>query len=149
MDIGARRVAIASDTAHWEFDTGKKNTQRGAELDLLYQECVRVFEVTRATEVFVETPMVGRGGARVAIQLSQTQAVVLLAAEHVGAFAYEVAVGTWKKAVVGKGNAKKHEVAEFARETWKELEAESQDVIDARCIQEYGARVMERAEEMA
>lgn len=45
-----------------------------------------------------------------------------------------IAVTTWKKMVVGKGNAKKEDVAFFVDKKYPELKSEMQDIKDACCI---------------
>lgn len=45
---------------------------------------------------------------------------------------------SWKKVVIGKGNATKKQIEEFAIEKFSELIGEEQDVLDASCIGLWG-----------
>ncbi len=52
-----------------------------------------------------------------------------------------VPVNSWKKVIVGKGNASKDEVREFTENIYPELKGEIQDTMDACCVCLYGIRV--------
>jgi Holliday junction resolvasome RuvABC endonuclease subunit len=95
--------------------------------------------------VFYEEPVLaGPKNIRTIIGLAQSSAALLSGS---AAHCYEVPVGTWKKEVVGKGNAKKEEVAAWLEEndhpTFVRC-GEDQNLIDAACIQKYGIAVMDR-----
>jgi len=100
--------------------------------------------------VFVEHPLVGRAGAHATIVQAQVQGIVLgLALRYGAAGAYEVNVKTWKKAIVGNGNADKDKVAQWVRDHQPALAAlagDDQDLLDAACIALYGRQVIERSE---
>ncbi len=100
---------------------------------------------------FIEAPLVGRGGVRsTLVQAYVNGAVQGMLAED-GWAVHLVPVGTWKKEVVGKGNATKEEVAEWAaaRKTGVVTESKNdQDVIDALALCDYGRAVAFRAEEI-
>ena len=51
-----------------------------------------------------------------------------------------VPVTTWKKGVIGKGNANKDDVKVFILKKYPELEGELQDIIDATAICLYGIK---------
>lgn len=92
--------------------------------------------------VYMEAPVVGRSIGPTIIQ-SQVGGAVMAAAENVGVPLYLVNNMTWKKRVIGKGNAKKEEVAEKLREIWLEAYAASsgdQDLIDACAVNRFGVR---------
>ena len=95
--------------------------------------------------VFYEEPVLaGPKNIRTIIGLAQSSAALLSGSV---AHCYEVPVGTWKKEVVGKGNAKKEEVAAWLKENDPESFdrcGEDQNLIDAACIQKYGIKVMDR-----
>jgi Holliday junction resolvasome RuvABC endonuclease subunit len=95
--------------------------------------------------VFYEEPVLaGPKNIRTIIGLAQSSAALLSGS---AAHCYEVPVGTWKKEVVGKGNAKKNEVAEWLEENDHTAFlrcSEDQNLIDAACIQKYGIAVMDR-----
>lgn len=96
--------------------------------------------------VFVEQPLLGRGGVRSTIKVSQAAAIPLLAAVACGVDGvYEVNVQSWKKQVVGKGNASKDDVKAWLRVNHPERYAFTggdQDLIDATCIYLYGESIV-------
>lgn len=49
----------------------------------------------------------------------------------------QIGVSEWKKGTVGKGNATKSDVADWARSRWDWLEGITQDEADALCIAEF------------
>lgn len=92
--------------------------------------------------VYMEAPVVGRSVGPTIIQ-SQVGGAVMAAAENARVPLYLVNNMTWKKIVIGKGNAKKEEVAEKLREIWLEAYAASsgdQDLIDACAVNRFGVR---------
>lgn len=50
---------------------------------------------------------------------------------------FEVDVKSWKKAVLGNGNAKKEDIMKFAKSRWDD-KILNQDIADAACIAMYG-----------
>lgn len=90
---------------------------------------------------YIEAPVVGRGGVRTTMVQCFTSGAIQGVLHGLG-FVTEVAnVSSWKKRVVGKGNATKPEVAEHLRLRWPSLYARTggdQDLIDACCIALYG-----------
>lgn len=94
---------------------------------------------------FVEAPVVGRGGVRSTMVQCFTSGAIQGALHELG-FVTEIAnVSSWKKRVVGKGNATKPEVAEYLRLRWPSLYARTggdQDLIDACCIALYGRQIV-------
>ena len=169
VDIGTRRyhaVAMtinerggASSVAGWDYETDRVSGSRWIELDDLYQQFyedlyLRV-DPAYPTFVYIEDPVVGRGGAKVQGDLARAQASMLLAAAHVNerspTIPYTIHLTSWKKEVVGKGNASKKVVAEYVRENWPRFAAAfdgEQDYYDARCIAQYATLVQLRAQEI-
>lgn len=105
--------------------------------------------------VFIEAPLMGRAGVRVTIGQAQVQGSLGLAALHSGTDGvYEVNVQTWKKDVVGRGNASKSDVRD-AIEGWLAsrpssrpgFPADNQDLCDALAIARYGTGVLTRSAE--
>ena len=98
--------------------------------------------------VFIEHPLVGRGGAHATIVQAQVQGVVMSTAIQFGALGvYEVNVQSWKKAVVGHGGADKDTVKSWLIDhhpALAELAGDDQDLVDAACVAIYGRDVVER-----
>ena len=56
-----------------------------------------------------------------------------------------VPITSWKKEVVGKGNAKKEDVKDYVVKTFEISSDCKQDIYDAYCIGLYGVRFQENA----
>ena len=99
-----------------------------------------------APHAFYELPVLGRGGFRSTIVQCFTSGAVQGALYERKCPTYPVNVSSWKKAVVGKGNADKGQVGEFLRHRWGALYSAAsgnQDVYDAACIALYGRQLLE------
>jgi hypothetical protein len=95
--------------------------------------------------VFVESPVVGRGGVRSTMVQCFTSGAIQGAFHDAGCTAQVANVSTWKKQVVGKGNATKEEVSKHLRLRWPALfhsAGGNQDLIDASCIAIYGQQLL-------
>lgn len=95
---------------------------------------------------FYELPILGRGGFRSTIVQCFSSGAVQGALYERQCKTYPVNVSSWKKAVVGRGNADKGQVAEFLRCRWNTLycaASGNQDVYDASCIALYGRQFLE------
>jgi Holliday junction resolvasome RuvABC endonuclease subunit len=91
--------------------------------------------------VYMESPLVGVGGVHSTVVQAQVGGAVMAAVRNSATPLHMVNVGTWKKQVLGKGNAKKPEVAEWLEKNWPAAYHEAngdQDLIDAACISRYG-----------
>lgn len=136
----------------WVFEADKKLKDRPAVLHSFMQPLEEFFTELGSREeffVFVEQPVVGRGGAHATIVQAQVQGLVFALAVQFGASGvYPVNVGTWKKEVVGHGGAKKDHVAEWVAEhhpLLSRMAGEDQDLVDASCIALYGGNVVRTA----
>jgi hypothetical protein len=90
--------------------------------------------------IYLEAPVVGRNAYSTIVQ-AQVGGAVMAAAQNRGAKLFMVNVNSWKKQVVGKGNATKPEVAEWLEKYWPDaynLANGDQDLIDAAAINRYG-----------
>ncbi len=99
----------------------------------------------RELHAFVESPIVGRGGIKTTMVQCFTSGAVQGALSGAGFVTQTANVSSWKKHVVGKGNAKKEEVAKYLRLRHPPLFAAAggnQDLIDASCIALYGQLVL-------
>lgn len=109
------------------------------------------FRESVISQAYIEAPLVGRGGVKsTLVQAYVNGAVQGMLAED-GWAVHLVPVGTWKKQVVGKGNATKEDVAVWAaaRKTGVVTASKNdQDVIDALALCDYGRQVREIAEQI-
>ncbi len=100
----------------------------------------------RADYVFIEEPIVGRG-VRASLQLSQMYGAFRaeLAERARDNQVYDVPISVWKRATVGRGNAKKEDVANWLKEYNSDYYSRcdgNQDLIDATAIGYYGCGVV-------
>lgn len=99
--------------------------------------------------VFIEDPLVGRGGARATIVQSKVQGAA--AAGFMAGGADWVRGGNAshvKKEVIGKGNADKDEIMAWVLDTWPEIHAAidgDQDLADATMHWHHGLMTMRKA----
>lgn len=107
-----------------------------------------------AIYVFIEDPVVGRGGAYSTIAQSKVHGAILAGLRSTDA---EITVrgvnnSQAKKAVVGKGNADKPAIRKWCQAYWKQLyrrvceynKGDQQDIIDAGMINRHGTMVVKR-----
>ena len=90
--------------------------------------------------IYMESPVVGRNAYSTIVQ-AQVGGAIMAAAENFGAQLFLVNVNSWKKEVIGKGNADKNEIAVWLKENWPDAynsAAGDQDLIDASAINRYG-----------
>lgn len=91
---------------------------------------------------YLEAPVVGINVQSTIIQ-AQVGGAVIAAAQTAGVPLYLVNNSSWKKKVLGKGNAKKEEISALLREIWPEAYAVAsgdQDLIDACGVNRFGVR---------
>ena len=96
---------------------------------------------------FYELPVLGRGGVRSTMVQCFTSGSVQATLYERQCPTYPVNVSSWKKAVVGRGNADKGQVAEFLRLQWNALyqsASGNQDVYDAASIAIYGRQFLKQ-----
>jgi len=102
--------------------------------------------ITEPVEVFIEWPVLGRGGFRSTIVQAFTNGAIQGTFHERGCVTQGANVSSWKKAIVGKGNATKTDVSQAIRLRWPSLYqrvAEDQDLCDAACIALYGQSLQE------
>lgn len=151
LDLSTQRIAVASidlsTGSSWvqEVFIEQGTTNRSLAALKALQPAMREWEPGVA---FVEDPALGVS-AKSTIEQAMVSGVVQAMFGTRG-FRHEmVNNNTWKKAVVGKGNAKKPEIAAFVEETMPEWAAlvheveprskeRRQDLFDAICILQYG-----------
>lgn len=121
------------------------------------QSCAGAMKATRAfvalaedefgtlDSAYIEAPIVGRGGVRTTMVQCFTSGAVQGILHEAGISTQIANVSSWKKRVVGKGNATKEEVAKYLRLRWASLydmANGNQDLIDASCIAIFGQQIV-------
>lgn len=101
--------------------------------------------------VFIEKPVLGRGGAMSTIVQAQVQGAIQAGAIEGGAFQVrEVNNSSWKKSIVGVGNASKTDIQKRVRRVWPALYRDAlnlglrrigEDVCDSGCIYLHGDKI--------
>ena len=160
LDIGKRRVAISTFMISASGTIDLINTVslfvhptlRAAELHHLTNLTLRYAEGMDWTYAFIEEPPVGRGGVRVSMDLQQTVGALASGITGLGVHTELVNVQAWKKAVIGSGNASKHDVVSHINRTYplySDFCGNDQDQYDAVCIGLYGCGVLLTANDLA
>ena len=103
---------------------------------------------TREVYVFIEAPLVGRGGVSTTVKQSKVHGATVAGFLAGGAVhVREESVSRVKKAVVGAGNATKEEIATWC-EVWKPAISEAvegdQDLTDAAMHLQYGISTIKK-----
>jgi Holliday junction resolvasome RuvABC endonuclease subunit len=150
IDLGVRSAFLAcldgDELVYVEKIEIPSKVVRSIELDHLVAQA-REF-IAPEDDVFLEAPpMAGPRNIGTFGELHQTLGALL---SCVGG--RTVNVMSWKKDVVGKGNATKDEVTEWLRVHHPGYHAQcrgNQNLVDATCIALYGSLVMDRAEVLA
>lgn len=102
------------------------------------------------SSIWIEDTLIGNN-RKYSIQLAETKGAVMaaLAIRHVPI--HLVNVATWKKEIVGKGNADKEAVRnhiQVTRGAYAPHCGEDQDLYDASCVAIYGLLITERARDL-
>jgi Holliday junction resolvasome RuvABC endonuclease subunit len=100
-------------------------------------------------DLFLELPMnaAARGGVKALLPLAQIQGALAAGALSGGATVHQVYVQSWKKTVVGNGNASKLKIKIYLRKNWPSFYLESEgdiDVCDAGAIAIHGRKQVVR-----
>lgn len=106
-----------------------------------FEEAYSIFEgYPGDVAVYMEAPVVGRNIHSTIVQ-AQVGGAVMAAAHQTGVKLFLVNNTSWKKQVLGMGNAGKTQISAWLEENWPEaynLAGRDQDLIDAACISRYG-----------
>ena len=89
---------------------------------------------------YIEEPAIAMRHKSVKMVNQVSGMILALLAEHKISFK-EIHNKTWKKVVVGNGNAKKKDIMNYVVDKYKIKVKISQDVADAACIYEYGNKM--------
>lgn len=99
--------------------------------------------------VFLEAPVLGRGGPGSTIPQAQVSGALLAGAGISGTRIMLVNNQTWKKEVCGKGNMNKDQITAWLKENHRDFhdfcihnDKVDQDLVDSVCITLYGQKVM-------
>lgn len=138
VDIGVRSLYIFSDDGPHRVVA--KKTSREDELSELLQH-FRQFVGHGDTVFCEEPPLAGTRNIRTFMSLSQISTIPLLS----GARCVMVPVATWKKHVVGHGNATKPDVDVWLATNHPCMHAKcaDQNDVDAACLYLYGRTVID------
>jgi Holliday junction resolvasome RuvABC endonuclease subunit len=153
FDLSSRKVAGILLRGEGEPEafamTTKKLESRAKELFSLWRQIDDLLTQNEPEYVYIEAPVVGRGGARPTILQSQVDGLVQSAAVKSSAVGvYSVNNKTWKKAVVGNGNATKQDTSAWLAKdhpVLSELAGDDQDLVDAAGVAVYGKLIVTRA----
>jgi Holliday junction resolvasome RuvABC endonuclease subunit len=129
-------------------------TERDVQLAELMGAVHGIALLHEADSVWVEDVLVGNNH-KYSLALAETKGAVLAGLAQLrlarGTDVRTVPVGTWKREVVGSGNATKERVQNYIREThpaYAPLCGDDQDLYDASCVGLYGHLVLERASQL-
>jgi len=114
-------------------------------IDRTRESVIRRFGTTPTIHCFYELPVLGRGGFRSTMVQCFTSGAVQAAIHERKCPSHPVNVSTWKKTVVGRGNADKGQVAEHLRLRWNAVYSAAegnQDIYDASAIALYGRQFL-------
>lgn len=122
--------------------------------------CLQAFEWVRNlveiqeddVYVFIELPVLGRGGPGSTIPQAQINGALLAGAQMADAEVVPVNNSRVKKEVVGRGNANKDDIRDWVSKAWPVLYERiggDQDLCDSAMIYVYGKQVVERRNKIA
>lgn len=157
IDPSSKKLAVV-----WSVDDGPLHgfTHSSKQADL-NDRCAEFYRITRSfyrgvsmqhqdheIHVFLEAPVLGRGGARSTIVQAKVNGAIVAGCLVAGAVkVHDVNNQSWKKKVVGKGNAGKPDIKKWVAQYWRQLyvianNGKDQDLIDAGCIMRYGQDIV-------
>ncbi len=145
VDYGVSRIAIAVPARGVFHEVVLKPGDNTGALDVLAEITWNTVISAHADVVAVEAPIQGMSrNVRVGISLAMVAGAVVVAARQAGARVEVVPPATWKKAVIGVGNANKEAVSDYLAEHHAGLHARcgSQDMVDATCLALYAQALL-------
>jgi Holliday junction resolvasome RuvABC endonuclease subunit len=102
--------------------------------------------------VFVELPVLGRGGPGSTIPQAQINGALLAGAQMANATVVPVNNSKVKKDVIGRGNANKDDIREWLKNDWIDLHTKiekDQDLCDSAMIWVHGCNIVQRRDTIA
>ncbi|MFE9742938.1 hypothetical protein [Streptomyces sp. NPDC006477] len=153
VDPSSRKLAVVTTFGDWAepemltFDLPENHIEGcGLAFRRFFEYLSGVKERTGHTPfVFQERPLMSNMNPHSTIVQALVGGAAIAAAEECMCQADLVNVQTWKKLVVGKGNASKPEVSEWVHENWPvayDLAGGDQDLLDAAAINRHGNMVL-------
>lgn len=158
VDLGIRKAAVAAfhgeSLITAEAFEAENTLPRDVQLRAV-GSFVREFAVLGEVDsVWIEDTIIGNN-RRYSIRLAETKGAVMAALSEErlknGVDVRLVDNKTWKKHVVGNGNADKDTVQNYIRDTrsgYAPLCGDDQDIYDAACIGLYGVTILDRAADL-
>lgn len=112
---------------------------------------IEINETRGKVYVFIELPVLGRGGPGSTIPQAQINGALMAGAQIAGAEVVPVNNARAKKEVVGRGNANKDDIRVWVKEAWPSLYEKiekDQDLCDSAMIYQYGKQTIERRDKI-
>ncbi|AYQ99295.1 holliday junction resolvase [Brevibacterium phage Cantare] len=154
VDPSTKKIAMAIQVPGREVELriislpGNDLSRKCARTHTKFKRVIKEYQAYGKVYVIVEAPVVGRGGAKPTIMQSKINGALQASGIIAGAVMLEDANNqSWKKEIVGKGNAGKPKVAEWLQQNRPKLYAmtgKDQDLIDACVILEFGMKIANR-----
>jgi Holliday junction resolvasome RuvABC endonuclease subunit len=155
IDLGIRKAAVAVYGINDEYEPCLLDaisffvhpTMRGKELSTLSTMITQICDWDYA---FIEEALIGNN-RKYSMRISQTSGAIMAALDAAGVHTELVNVKTWKKDVIGNGNANKEMIQTWLIENYNSYAVEcgeDQDKFDACCIGLFGVDVVRRTAAM-
>lgn len=143
IDYGTRKVAVAVIAQDFTLraldDLVLTQTERYNELRVLsafVHEVVAPY--AHSANAVIESAILGASmNAQTLVNLGYTAGAMCVTLINQQITSQFVASATWKKEVIGRGNATKEEVAAWARTVWPDAPIKTQDMADALAMAVY------------
>lgn len=137
IDYGVSRIAIVLPYAGVFLDVKLTPGDDFGALDVLAETAFNTLTQAHAEVVAIEASILGMSrNVRTARSLARVEGALAVAARQAGAQVVSAEPATWKKAVVGVGNADKQAVSRWLERhhpNWHG-NCHTQDLIDATCL---------------
>lgn len=154
VDYGTKRIAIAIITSDGGYDqhildisTQTKTDDTVGEISILTAYLETTLQRYKPDLVAIEQPIQGASrNVRVGLLMGMVAGALSVISNYSGADVTIVAPATWKKSVIGRGNADKTDVSrwlELNHPGWFQSCVKNQDIIDATCIALHAQKVLE------
>jgi Holliday junction resolvasome RuvABC endonuclease subunit len=152
VDLGISKVALVfTDGTDILAETYASSSSSRADcLRELGQFANSLALFTQPSSIWIEDTLIGNN-RKYSIQLAETKGAVMaaLAIRHIPIELVNVA--TWKREIVGKGNADKTAVRNHIHDSYPAYAphcGDDQDLFDASCVALYGLKVLDRARDL-
>ena len=149
IDYGTKRVAyvnLADEVFTELLLSGSDNP--AFDVAVIGEWLCDTVRTTRPTLIAVERPIQGASrNVRVGLAMAMVAGAITHAAHQTGSETILVEPATWKKAVVGRGNADKASITAWLQHShsyYAHRCGKSQDLVDATCLALYAKKVLER-----